>query len=169
MQTILSQTVDEIYACHILEHFGRGQIVNVLAEWNRVMKMGSTLRIAVPDFESSVKWYLEHPTGLNQLTGLLHGGQGNSHDYHYLSFDFFLLSRLLNLCGFTQVERYDANTFLPAGFDDYSLSYKPHKDVRGTLMSLNVRATKVRHVSSGAEVERNAFLSQLIGAKLLGK
>jgi predicted SAM-dependent methyltransferase len=35
-------SVDEIYACHILEHFGRAQVVAVLCEWNRVLRVGGT-------------------------------------------------------------------------------------------------------------------------------
>jgi len=30
-------SVDEIYACHILEHFNRNEVEDVLLEWNRVL------------------------------------------------------------------------------------------------------------------------------------
>lgn len=32
--------IDEIYACHIVEHFDRNTIDEVLVEWNRVLKLG---------------------------------------------------------------------------------------------------------------------------------
>jgi len=30
-------SVDEIYASHVLEHFGRHEFMDVLKEWNRVL------------------------------------------------------------------------------------------------------------------------------------
>lgn len=33
-------SVEEIYACHLLEHFGRNEVDNVLKEWNRVLVRG---------------------------------------------------------------------------------------------------------------------------------
>ena len=32
-----NESVEEIYACHVLEHFGRNEGLNVLKEWNRVL------------------------------------------------------------------------------------------------------------------------------------
>lgn len=40
LSMIEDETVDEIYACHVLEHFDRNNINNVLLEWNRVIKKG---------------------------------------------------------------------------------------------------------------------------------
>lgn len=36
------ESVDEIYACHLLEHFGRWKVEEVLKEWNRVLVRGGT-------------------------------------------------------------------------------------------------------------------------------
>ena len=33
-------SVDEIYACHVLEHINRPETVNVLTEWYRVLNRG---------------------------------------------------------------------------------------------------------------------------------
>lgn len=30
-------SIEEIYACHLLEHFGRHEVDKVLKEWNRVL------------------------------------------------------------------------------------------------------------------------------------
>lgn len=35
-------SVDEIYACHILEHFGRHKVDTVPREWTRVLVRGGT-------------------------------------------------------------------------------------------------------------------------------
>ena len=45
------ESVDLIYASHVLEYFDREEAAVVLKEWRRVLKIGGILRLAVPDFE----------------------------------------------------------------------------------------------------------------------
>lgn len=135
-------SVDEIYACHVLEHFPRKETTLILKEWNRVLKPGGLLRISVPDFENVCKLYVQN-VEIEQLTGLVCGGQRNEYDYHYRIFDETSLGVTLVESGFTNVKRYDWRDFLPIGYDDYSRAYIPHMDfVNGTLVSLNIMATK---------------------------
>jgi predicted SAM-dependent methyltransferase len=49
-----NDSVDEIYASHVLEHFSRWEYKNVLKRWFDILKPGGTLRLAVPDFDSIV-------------------------------------------------------------------------------------------------------------------
>ena len=145
-----NETIDEIYISHCLEHFSRREIIKVLQEYNRVLKVNGTLRVAVPDFDAVVKVYKD--TGKIQM-GLLYGGQINEHDYHKIIFNFNLIKDFLECCGFCNVDRYDAWEFLGENIDDYSKSYIPHMDRNGTLMSLNVKCTKKDmkdvHIASG--------------------
>jgi len=135
-------SIDEIYACHLLEHFGRHQVDNVLAEWTRVLVPGGVLRIAVPDFEAIVSEYMQNKE-LSSVLGLLYGGQNYAYNYHYVCFDFNDLKKRLEKAGLTQIKRYDWKEFLPADYDDYSRAYLPHLDFeKGRLMSLNVIARK---------------------------
>ena len=137
--------VEEIYICHALEHFKRKDIINLFLEWNRVLKNGGLLRIAVPDFEKIVKVYLKNKD-MSEIIGLLSGGQRDEYDFHYLNFDITILKELLNVCGFDNIERYDASEFL-GDKDDYSKCYLPHMDQEnGELMSLNIVCKKVKNV-----------------------
>ena len=43
------ESVDLIYASHVLEYFDREEAVDILSEWTRVLKKGGALRIALPD------------------------------------------------------------------------------------------------------------------------
>lgn len=142
LKSILSGSVTDIYACHVLEHFGRKEIAPVLKEWCRVLKKGGSIHLAVPDFEASAKWYIE--TGnISQISGLICGGQRNEYDYHKVIFDEAFIRKHLEDAGFCNVKRYDAKSYLPKGFDDYSRSYLPHMDFEnGKLMSLNIMAYK---------------------------
>lgn len=138
-------TINLIYACHVLEHFGRYEYKNVLREWYRVLKPGGLLRLAVPDFQSCCKLYYENglEDGLSGLIGLISGGQRNPHDYHKMIFDEQLLARELRDVGFREIARWDWKNVEHGIYDDYSQSYLPHMDKEnGTLMSLNLEAQK---------------------------
>ncbi len=137
-------SIEEIYACHILEHFGRHHVNDVLKEWNRVLVPGGLLRIAVPDFESIVAYYNE--TGdVYKIMGLLYGGQTYEYNYHYVCFDQKSMEGRLTEAGFENIQRYDWKDFLPEGYDDFSRAYLPHMDFEhGRLMSLNLTCTKVK-------------------------
>ncbi len=139
-----NDSADEIYACHVLEHFTRAEMKrgDLLQEWHRILKRGGILRIAVPDFEAIVAEYLA-TKNLETVMGLLYGGQNYEYNFHYQAYDFRRLEDLLKRSGFSDVERYDWREFLPEDYDDFSRAYLPHMDFdRGRLMSLNVIAKK---------------------------
>lgn len=135
-------SIEEIYACHILEHISRREVDKVLMEWHRVISNGGKLRIAVPDFDAIVAFYNE-THDLDKIMGLLYGGQDYEYNFHYGTFSFSFLERKLEQAGFKNVEVYSWQNFLPEGYDDFSRAYIPHMDFEnGRLMSLNVLATK---------------------------
>lgn len=142
LSMIGDETVAEIYACHVLEHFNRNNIRDVLLEWNRVLRPGGMLRIAVPDFEKIVQVYLKNQN-LESLLGLLYGGQTYQYNFHFQSYDFQRLETLLLNSGYSDLKRYNWRDFLPSNYDDFSRAYIPHMDFEnGILMSLNVVAHK---------------------------
>lgn len=132
-------SVDEIYACHVLEHFGRWEYKDVLKRWFEILKPGGILRLAVPDFESIVKHY-NKTQDLRSLIGLLYGGQDYDENYHYITFDFETLEEDLTKIGYAAVNKWNCNEWEG---DDFSKAYLPHMDKEnGILMSLNLLATK---------------------------
>ena len=138
-------TVELIYACHVLEHFGRFQIVDVLQEWCRVLQAGGILRLSVPDFAACAAIYYEQglKDGLSGLVGLVSGGQRDDTDFHHMIFDAPLLSGLLLQAGFSEVRRWDWRNTEHSEVDDYSQAHLPHMDKEnGRLMSLNLEAVK---------------------------
>jgi len=133
---------DEIYACHVLEHFGRLKYQPVIEEWSRVLKKGGLLRVSVPDFDAIVEEYRQNKN-LQSVLGLLYGGQTYEQNYHYMAFNFETLSDVLKKNRFSRIEKYNWRDFLPENYDDFSKAYLPHLDfVNGRQMSLNVVAWK---------------------------
>lgn len=134
-------SVDLIYASHVLEHFGRHEYLAVLEEWFRVLRPGGVLRLAVPDFEAVVKLYPKR--GVDSLLGLVCGGQKNETDYHKMIFDEVSLGNALKQIGFTSYRRWDWKETEHAHIDDYSQAYIPHMEKEnGQLVSLNIEAFK---------------------------
>jgi predicted SAM-dependent methyltransferase len=136
-----SNSVEVIYASHILEHFYYGlnnELINTLQEWHRVLKPGGQLLISVPDLKSICSLYLNpNLTALDRLNlmRILFGGQVNIYDVHKVGFDFDILTLFLEEVGFPlymQVEEFNI-------FNDCS-----SMRFLDTLISLNVVAEKAK-------------------------
>jgi predicted SAM-dependent methyltransferase len=138
-------SVDRIYSCAAIEHFGRREWVPVLSEWARVLKPGGELKVSTADFEAAIARY-GIARKLDELLGLLIGGQKDDYDWHGMIFDFDTLRAGLEQAGFGAIRRYDWREADVGrlGIDDFSQAYLPHMDKQnGQLMMLNVEA--VRH------------------------
>lgn len=142
LNTFENSSVDLIYACHVLEHFGRYEYKKVLKRWFDVLKTGGTLRISVPNFNKVVEMYNKN-YDLNNLIGFLYGGQNYEQNYHYYIWDFKSISEDLKSVGFSEVNLYDWRETEHFEVDDFSQAYIPHMDKEnGVLMSLNIEAIK---------------------------
>ncbi len=104
LSEISAQSVSEIYASHILEHFSHLKTVNVLKEWHRVLKPKAKAYISVPDFDAMIKLYLVE--GMNDFVrNMLYGDQIYDRAYHYTAFTFPTLAYCCSRAGFSDVRR----------------------------------------------------------------
>jgi predicted SAM-dependent methyltransferase len=142
-------SINEIYASHVLEHIYPYQIAETLHEWHRVLVTGGILRLAVPNFDALISLY-NTTHDLNIVLGLLYGrgckyplGENATHKTVYT---FNSLKRILLHNNFSKIELWDWHTFFSnglSGFDDYSQAYYPHMDkLHGKLLSLNILGIK---------------------------
>ena len=100
-------SVDEIVACHILEHFSHRNIAAVLAHWVAKLKPGGRIRIAVPDFAVLAQQYLDNEAV--NVQGHVLGGHVDENDRHGAIFDRESLTELMSTCGLERIGRWDAN------------------------------------------------------------
>lgn len=142
-------SVDVIYACHVLEYFDWNEAENkILKEWRRVLKPNGIIRLAVPDFMAMAKLYINKGYGLDRFIGPLYGRmkmnqQDNNYIYHRCTYDFGTLCNILERVGFKNCHRYDCFNTEHAHIHDFSQAYLPHMDYEnGTCISLNVEARK---------------------------
>tara|TARA_R110000824_G_scaffold195409_2_gene378168 strand:+ start:13071 stop:13616 length:546 start_codon:yes stop_codon:yes gene_type:complete len=141
-----SDTVDLIYASHVLEYFNRQEGCTLLAEWRRVLKPDGILRLAVPDFAALTRLYQEKKIRLENVLGPLYGAMqmGTETIYHKTTYDLENLSMFLTQNGFYEIMKYNWRETDHSQFDDHSQAYFPHMDKEnGTLISLNVEGKKI--------------------------
>ena len=127
-------SVKEIYASHVLEHFGYFKLQNVLTEWRRVLCSGGLLSLSVPDLDTLCKLYLEFagdPPLQFHIMRIIYGGQTNQHDYHFAGLNLETLVMFLDAAGFGEIVRVNA-------FDGWNDSSRVK--VAERQISLNVRA-----------------------------
>lgn len=133
--TIDSESVDEIYASHCLEHFRREDTLDVLKEWYRVLKPKGVLKVAVPDWDAIVNYYKKSGMLNEMLLDLIYGIREEKYNYHYVSFNYANLMYLLSEAGFNDIEK--VTNF---GYVNDCSTLRDH--LYGKSLSLNLVATK---------------------------
>jgi len=115
-----NNTVDEILAKDILEHFSWRQVPDILKDWYRVLKPGAQIYIQTPDLAtisshilSNVLWTWE------QISYWIYGEQNVPENAHKSGFTISTLARLLTEVGFKVKEMNKGGTNIMA------YAYKP--------------------------------------------
>lgn len=96
------ESVDELRASHVLEHFSYRQLGAVVADWARCLKKGGKLKIAVPDFSKLAQSYLEGKAQPHE--SYIMGGQTDANDFHHAMFDHDRLRTLLASAGLVLIQ-----------------------------------------------------------------
>lgn len=94
----VDESVDEIRASHILEHFGVHVVPLVLKDWVRTLKPGGRIRLAVPDFAKIIE--RTDP----RWAAYLMGGQTDENDFHKSVFDSHYLERIMADAGLVDIQ-----------------------------------------------------------------
>ncbi len=100
------ESVDEVRASHLLEHFSHQQVIAVLDDWVRVLKPGGLLKIAVPDLNKILHLYQTDPEA--NVQGYLMGGHTDEDDYHKCVFDEGVLRNALEQVGLVDIEPWES-------------------------------------------------------------
>lgn len=69
-----SNSVDELYAAHVLEHVSYTEVEQVLEEWCRVLKPDGTLTIKMPDLDFICRAYVEKIHSPEEIMVAIFGG-----------------------------------------------------------------------------------------------
>lgn len=133
-------SVDMVYASHVIEHFPRGAVSGALKEWFRILKPGGVLRFGVPDFDQLIKMYQKSGNDIDAIVNQLMGQDGEYDDHHSIWNEAYA-KKLLASVGFGEVRSWN-----PATADHHSFSDKTEReyDIAGEKIpfSLNLEAVK---------------------------
>lgn len=97
-------SVDEIRASHVLEHFSHTMTGDVVKHWVDKLKPGGVLKIAVPDFELVSRRYLAGEPINAQ--GYVMGGHTDGDDLHGAIFDRECLTEVMVDSGLERIARW---------------------------------------------------------------
>lgn len=140
---IQTNSIEYIYASHVLEYFDFEEAKKVLREWKRVLKSGGIIRLSVPNFKSLIKIY-EKTNDIDKVIGPLFGKIKfkKSYAYHKCVYDYKKLYSLLKLLKFKKIKEYNLQDTFHYKFDDHSQAFYPHMNNNGIKVSINVEAKK---------------------------
>jgi SAM-dependent methyltransferase len=119
-------SVDEIRASHILEHFSHRETVAVVREWARVLKPGGTIKIAVPNFDWVIAAYNSDKASEIPVESYLFGGHVDYNDRHGAMFNEEKLRAVLKVAGLSSIRPWKSDI----------------ADCASLQVSLNLEATK---------------------------
>lgn len=143
--TVFAGRCDEIYASHVLEHFGQpgkalrdhdDSVLGFLKIMFELLKPGGFVRLAVPDFAALAKLYIDGTLPLYpRLLGRLCGEQNYVENLHKCMFDHPFLEECLTRTGFVKIQEWDPHELQmrrDSSFDE----------LEGVRTSLNLLAEK---------------------------
>lgn len=109
-------SVDEVRAMDIVEHFNRFEVIDIIRDWCRVLKPSGLMTIKTPDVKNICeRYYPQAKAGKitwERLSAIINGGQDYPGNFHEVTFSFEWLSEILskyNMCNFNKVDAGNQN------------------------------------------------------------
>ena len=128
-------SIDEIYASHVVEHINQKNIKKTLSGIHRVLTTNGKFYISVPDMDVLCRIFIskEAPTKVKfHVMRMMFGGQIDEFDFHYFGWNLEFLKDYLSSAGFKKIEKVKFFSI----FNDTS-NYAPYNEVP---ISLNIIA-----------------------------
>lgn len=95
-------TVGELYASHLIEHFSNHELKSVvLPHWFSLLESGGVLSVIAPDADAMIKGYSQGEFAFAELREVLFGGQEYEGDFHFTMLNPEGVMDLLEEIGFT--------------------------------------------------------------------
>lgn len=99
---ILPGSVSEILGYHLFEHLPFCRIEQVVTSWFRALRPGGKLILEMPDFDATVRRYLNSPND-NVILANIFGSQEHEGQFHHWGWNKIRLKFLFEGVGFKDV------------------------------------------------------------------
>lgn len=111
-----NNSIETIYASHLLEHFPHVEVASVIEHWYAKLKKGGELIINVPDLEWACKQLIKYEQGFllsgyyntfageHGLLSIFYGSESHEGEYHKAGFTMNYLTKLLFKAGFEGID-----------------------------------------------------------------
>lgn len=107
-----TESVDNIYSSHTVEHFSHTEVEGVLFEWCRTLKKGGILELRCPDLRARAFLFSLNPSW-GDISNI-YGGQDYPENTHKCGFSYGMLKALLSSVGIEKIKRiYDGYKGIP--------------------------------------------------------
>ncbi len=100
LEKIADNSVDEILAEHVLEHFPVWQTQTILNIWASKLHMGGYMKIWIPDFEVLCRYVVDGNYGKMAMQSI-YGKQDHPWNYHCVGFTKEYIKELMKNAGMT--------------------------------------------------------------------
>jgi len=135
-----NESIDLLYAAHVLEHIKRSKLKKTLKEWYRVLKIGGVFRFGVPDFDQLIEVYEANSRDVNSVIFQIMGSEGEYDDHHTI-WNYNFAKKIMEETGFKEVRRWDYKNTDHHDFNDKTSRIIKAGD-KDLLISLNLEAVK---------------------------
>jgi len=130
------ESIQNIYASHVLEHLALSELAACLREWYRVLDPNGNMFISVPNLTTLCELFASGECDPNErflIIKMMMGSQKNPYDFHRSAFDMDFICYILAEAGFKLIKEVESFGILK----DCS-----EIRVRGRRISLNVIVKK---------------------------
>jgi GT2 family glycosyltransferase len=105
-----SETVDEIYAGHLLEHLSSADGMKALYYWHSLLRVGGTISISVPDYDYLARDFVKTPTAdkLREMNDLYIYSECQESPHLYM-YNGPLLKQVMAEAGFVDLKQMPVN------------------------------------------------------------
>jgi predicted SAM-dependent methyltransferase len=83
---VSDESFDMVHSRHVLEHFGRSEVMSVMREWARILRVGGEFRLCVPNIMSAMRKIIFMEEGIGPIDRYpfwqLYGEQKDHYDFH---------------------------------------------------------------------------------------
>lgn len=133
------QSYDLVHSKHVLEHFGRAEVMKVMREWTRILRVGGEFRLSVPNILYAIERIVLMDEGLVPVDlypwWQLYGEQKDEYDIHKNGWTPNRVRLLLESAGI---------------FEDISIVVGKARPGDGDNTNVFATAKKVKHIEPHA-------------------